>query len=245
MVSIIACTMRSAYMDNLFANYERQDWPNKELIIILNNDQMDIRAWKERAQQYKVNEVRVYQLPQRYMLGKCLNWAIARAKGTFIAKFDDDDYYAPAYLRESVNALRAKKAPVVGKHTCYVYFEEKRALMEYRKGREKKHLGRLKGGTLVFRKEVWRKIKFRENQVAGSDSQWLKECRDAGIPIYSVSKNNYVCIRRRDTNSHTQKRSTEAYMSMCQLIAHTDNFIPYITTSDMGSNGDIVSRRFR
>jgi glycosyltransferase involved in cell wall biosynthesis len=230
MVSIIACTMRNAFMNNLFSNYERQDFPNKELIIILNSNDMDLKMWKERASQYK--SVRVYKLPQSYTLGKCLNWAIARAKGSFIAKFDDDDYYAPGYLRESVEALRKKKAPIVGKHTCFIYFEEKQALMEYRKGRENMHLGRLKGGTLLFRKVVWNKIKFPENRVVGSDSHWLKACRAANYAIHSVSKYNYVCIRRPNTESHTQKRNTKDYMSMCELIRYTNNFIPYITSNN-------------
>jgi glycosyltransferase involved in cell wall biosynthesis len=235
MVSIIACTMRNSYMDNLFANYERQDWPNKEMIIILNKDDMDLDLWKKRANQYKINEVRVYQLPEEYNLGKCLNWAIAKAKGTFIAKFDDDDYYAPGYLSESVEALRKKKAPIVGKHTCFIYFEEKQALMEYRRGRENMHLGRVKGGTLLFRKAVWNKVKFPEDRVVGSDSHWLKACRAANYKIHSVSKYNYVCIRRANTESHTQKRNTEDYMSKCELIRYTDNFIPYITSNKKSS----------
>jgi glycosyltransferase involved in cell wall biosynthesis len=237
MVSIIACTMRNSYMDNLFANYERQDWPNKEMIIILNKDDMDLDLWKKRANQYKINEVRVYQLPEEYNLGKCLNWAIAKAKGTFIAKFDDDDYYAPGYLRESVNALRQRKGSIIGKNTCYVYFEEKKALMEYRVGQENMKNRGLKGGTLLFRKSIWKKVKFPEFGVDKSDSRWIKGCRASGFTTYSVSKNNYVCIRRKDISSHTQQRSTGTYMSMCKLIRYTDNFIPYISSDNKSSIG--------
>lgn len=243
MVSIIACTMRTSYMDNLFANYERQDWPNKELIIILNKDDMNLNLWKKRAKQYKNNEVRVYKLPQEYNLGKCLNWAIAKAKGAFIAKFDDDDYYAPGYLRESVYALRKRKATIIGKNTCYIYFEEKKALMEYRVGRENMNNGGLKGGTLLFRKSVWKKVKFPEYGVDKSDSRWIKKCRALGFMTYSVSKNNYVCVRRANIDSHTQQRSTGTYMSMCKLIRYTDNFIPYITSDNHASDGIVAPTR--
>lgn len=227
MACIIACTMRSSYMDNIFLNYERQDWKRKELIIILNRNSMDLKKWRERAKQFK--NVRVYKLPQRYTLGRCLNWAIAKAKDSIIAKFDDDDYYAPQYLRESIYALKKGKAPIVGKHTSYVYFEEKKALMVYRAGRENKYRGKVKGGTLVFKKSVWRKVKFPVNRVAGSDAHWLSHCLQAGFKVYSVSKNNYVCVRRKNTRSHTQKRSTRSYMKRCRLVRRTRNFIPFIT----------------
>jgi glycosyltransferase involved in cell wall biosynthesis len=226
-VSIIACTMRPSYMVNIFSNYEQQKWKNKELIVILNKDDMDLLEWRERAKQFQ--NVRVYKLPEEYTLGKCLNWAIAMAKGSIIAKFDDDDYYAPRYLKESVYALMDGKAPIIGKHTSYVYFEETKALMLYRAGRENKLLGKVKGGTLLFRKSVWLKVKFPEDRVGGSDSHWLKNCITTGFKVYSVSKDYYVCVRREDTESHTQKRSTSTYMSNCELVGYTDNFIPYIT----------------
>lgn len=229
MASIIACTMRPEFMDNIFSNYERQEWHNKELIIILNNDSMSLKAWKKKAKEY--DNVRVYKLPERYTLGKCLNWAIERAKGTFIAKFDDDDYYGPHYLKESLLALKAKKAPIVGKHSTYVYFEEKKALMEYRKGKEHMLGRRLKGGTLFFRKSVWKKIKFPEDTIGGSDAKWLKKCYNAGYKIYYVSSKNYVCVRRKNIQSHTQKRATKQYMKSCELVAYTDDFVNFATAN--------------
>jgi uncharacterized protein YaaW (UPF0174 family) len=52
MITVIACTMRSSYMDNLFENYDRQLWKDKRMIIVLNNDKMDIKAYQQRASQY-------------------------------------------------------------------------------------------------------------------------------------------------------------------------------------------------
>lgn len=235
MASIIACTMRPECMDNIFSNYERQEWPNKEMIIILNNSKMSLKKWRKKAKKYE--NVRVYKLPEKYTLGKCLNWAIARAKGTFIAKFDDDDYYGAHYMKESLLALKAKKAPIVGKHSTYLYFEEKKALMVYRPGKENVEGSRIKGGTLFFRKKVWKEIKFPENTIGGSDAKWLKACYEKGYRVYCVSKENYVCIRRKDIQTHTQKKETEDYMKQCELIAYTEDFIEPTTVhfSDDGT----------
>jgi hypothetical protein len=78
MVSIICCTMRMDYMENVFENYENQDWEEKELIIILNRDDMDVNPWKERAKQSK--SVTTYQLPEQLTLGACLNYGIKKSK---------------------------------------------------------------------------------------------------------------------------------------------------------------------
>ena len=51
-ISIIACTMRPEFINNIFANYNRQSYKNKELIIILNHDDIDIDKVKIKAMLY-------------------------------------------------------------------------------------------------------------------------------------------------------------------------------------------------
>src|SRR4030095_11882731 len=181
----------------------------------------DLKLWKERANQYPNNEVRVYKLPQHYTLGKCLNFAVSKAKEGIVTKFDDDDYYGAKYLSESINAIKAGKASIVGKTTSYLYFEETKALMVFRAGSERKYQRSIKGGTLLFKKSVWRKVKFPEDRLVGTDSEWTWRCRKKGYKIFSVSKKNYVCIRRKNVESHTQKNSTKRYMDYCKLVRYT------------------------
>jgi glycosyltransferase involved in cell wall biosynthesis len=221
--------MRPAFMNNLFGNYDRQLWKDKEMIIVLNKNSMDLGLWTKRAKQYPKNKVRVFKLPEKYTLGKCLNYAISRANGGIITKFDDDDYYGPKYLTESMRALKRVKASIVGKHTSYIYFEEKSALMVFRSGGEWRYLRGIKGGTLLFRKSVWNRVKFPEHKLVGTDSEWIKRCIRRGYRTYSVSKKHYVCIRRKNTKSHTQKKSTRSYMSHCRLVRRTKYFKRFVT----------------
>ena len=110
MVSLIACTIRTNMMNNIFENFSRQNWKEKELIIILNNDKMDIEKWKEKAADYE--NVTIYQLPQEKTLGNCLNFGIEKAKYDIVAKFDDDDYYSPYYLTEAMEIFKTDKCTV-------------------------------------------------------------------------------------------------------------------------------------
>ena len=227
MVSIICCTIRDRYMHNVFRNYNRQKVKKKEMIVVLNHDDMNARKWRRAARKYA--NVKIYQVPESYELGRCLNYGIRKAKYNIIAKFDDDDYYAPDYLAESLSAIKKRTASVVGKKTSYMYFEDQRALMLYRRNEENKYCGKLKGGTLVFRKSVWKKVKFDEKRKYGSDAHFLKKCKRKGFKLYSVSKSNYVCMRRKDTSTHTQKRSVKKFMSLCRMIRRTDDYASLIS----------------
>lgn len=214
-------------MQNIFNNYDRQNMENKEMIIVLNQDDMDISIWRKEAEKHK--NVSVYQISEKYQLGKCLNYGIRKSKLDIIAKFDDDDYYAPKYLQEALDALKHKRASIIGKSTAYLYFEGQKALMLYRDGNEMKYRSKVKGGTLVFKRSVWEKVKFDEKRLYASNIKFLRECKKKGFRIYSVSKYNFVGIRREDVSTHTKKTNTEKYMAKCKLICYTNDFIPLIT----------------
>jgi glycosyltransferase involved in cell wall biosynthesis len=94
-VSVITCTMRPNQIHNIFRNFVNQMFRKKELIIILNRKNMSLPQWLQVAK--KFNNVRIYKIPGA-TLGACLNFGITKARYSFIAKFDDDDYYASKYL---------------------------------------------------------------------------------------------------------------------------------------------------
>ncbi|MBO7748173.1 glycosyltransferase [Paenibacillus sp. MWE-103] len=228
MITVVTCTIRRKCIDNVFANYRRQRWKNKRMIIVLNNDKLNIKRYRKRARRYKKNEIRVYRLSQKYKLGKCLNYAVKRASKGLVAKFDDDDYYGPKFLREAARAIKGGKAGIVGKHTSYVYFKAKRALMLYRPGGEWSYTRSLKGGTLVFRRSVWKRVKFPEFKKSGTDAGWLGRCHRRNIRIYSLSKKHYVCVRGKSSKGHTQKKSMRRYMSQCKMVKRTKRFRRYV-----------------
>ncbi len=222
MISIICCTKRQNFMENVFQNYERQVWKDKELIIVLNRNDMDINNWIERAKQHLC--VSVYQLPEETTLGECLNYGIEKSKNAYIAKFDDDDYYAPNYLTESITALNDKGADIVGKRSVYMYFEEWRTLAIYRPGRENRFVKRgLKGATLLFKREIWEEIKFpSKNQ--HEDDVFLKFCRQKGYKLYSTDKCNFVVLRTASPQHQHTSGDNNWLISKCSIVCETDDY---------------------
>jgi cellulose synthase/poly-beta-1,6-N-acetylglucosamine synthase-like glycosyltransferase len=221
MISIITCTVRENLISNIIDNFTNQLFQDKELIIILNQDEMDINLIKGKIGSIK--GVTIYQLPQDYTLGECLNYGIEKAKYDVIAKFDDDDYYGPEYLKEAMNALKKTNANIVGKEEFFVFLKSNNTLLLRGHGLSNKYVKHVSGATLVFEKSIIDKIKF-PNLTLGEDTEFQKKCIKYGYRIYSTSRYNFAAIRGNDVNEHTWKISDKRLIEHGEIVAFKEDF---------------------
>ncbi|MGG1676370.1 glycosyltransferase [Neobacillus sp. NRS-1170] len=219
MVSIITCTIRDESINNVFENYRQQTWKDKELIIILNKDSMDIDKWIAKAKNFQ--RVQVYQLHEKATLGDCLNFGIMKSKYDFIAKFDDDDYYGPEYISSGMDAFKNKNISIIGKSSLYIYFKNKRALI-YMSGKENSFVDTVAGATLMFRKDVFQQVQFEKVNRA-EDYFFIDQCKEKGYHIYSTDRHHFAVIRQ-EAEKHTWKISEEELMEWGDIITYTDDF---------------------
>ncbi|WDV44139.1 glycosyltransferase [Clostridiaceae bacterium M8S5] len=201
-VSIITVTNKSIFMTNLFNNYSRQLHKLKELIIIVNNTHLQLETYRKKASNYK--NVKIFKLPSNNTLGRCLNYAISKAKYPIIAKFDDDDYYSPKYLTYNLNKMVKTDADVIGKKAHLVYFKALKTLAIRHPGNENKYVNFVNGSTLFFKKAICKIAPFR-NVNAAEDVIFCKDCLLSGIRIFSASRNHHIYIRYPSKANHTWK----------------------------------------
>ena len=98
-ISVICSTNKKNMLENILENYISQKHELKELIIILN---YDIAHLNNLLKLIPLNEnIQLYSLGSKKSLGGCLNYAVEKSQHPIIAKFDDDDYYAPNYLSDT------------------------------------------------------------------------------------------------------------------------------------------------
>lgn len=217
MVSVICCSIREQFMENVFENFDRQTMKKKEFIIILNGKDMDAAKWLVRAARSK--DVSVYKMPY-LTLGECLNFGIEKSRYNTIAKFDDDDYYAPNYLARQVRYLQRKGADMVCKRTVFMYFEEEKTLgINLAHMKEKRFIQRnkgVKGSTLVFRVKLWNHVKFHPINV-GEDTLFIKECLEKKFKIFATDRYNYLYVRKNEKH-HTWKARNEKLMNKSKLL---------------------------
>ncbi|TVY12023.1 glycosyltransferase family 2 protein [Paenibacillus cremeus] len=225
-ISVIICTNKPSFARVLFNNYGRQRWANKELIVVVNSDTADLSRYKQLAVKFKA--ARVYRLPSKYTLGACLNFASARARHSYIARMDDDEYYAPNYLLDMMRAFKSSGADVVGKRAYFIHLSGKHLLIQ-RFYAQNQFVSVLAGGTLTYKKKVWRRVKFA-NRSLGEDVQFCRTCRKKGFKLYAGDRYNFCALRRKQTNSHTWKKTDKEFLSHPQtrIIARGDNYKKYV-----------------
>ncbi|EMZ3045366.1 TPA: glycosyltransferase family protein [Escherichia coli] len=214
-ISIIICTNRLQNIDMLIDNYQRQSHENKELLLILNNDDFDIDLIKNKTR--GIPNVYIYQLSQETTLGDCLNYGVAHASGHYIAKMDDDDYYGGNYLLDALLAFNYSGADVIGKDSYFCYVESKNVMAIKQPGKDNRFSDFVSGGTLIIKKYVFEKIKFQSCN-RGEDTNFLKECKMNGFTIYSSDKYNFIQMRYKNTAAHTWQIQDEDYLKNCQVV---------------------------
>jgi cellulose synthase/poly-beta-1,6-N-acetylglucosamine synthase-like glycosyltransferase len=226
-VSIITPTNKLQNIDNIFLNYVRLNYKNKELIIVLNNNNLDIKDYEAKARSLK--EIRIFQVDENCTLGECLNYGIEKSKYDHISKMDDDDYYGVNYLTDLMNVFKYTDAQITGKCSRFIYFKENNELGIFLPNFENQFTRTVAGGTILFKKKIFEKVKFK-NVTVGEDNFFLEDCLKAGIKMFSADKYNYVYMRNKNLNDHTWRISQKClFEEYVKSFLNTPNFISIVT----------------
>jgi len=118
-VSIICCTARIQNIKNVINNFKRQTYNNLELLIMVDGFFQKARLKKLQDKKNISLEIISYS-----SVGRCLDFAQQKSKGTLIAKFDDDDYYGSKYIEKLVEEQKNTQAGLLLKLTRFAYFEK-------------------------------------------------------------------------------------------------------------------------
>ncbi|WJS01662.1 glycosyltransferase family protein [Roseibium aggregatum] len=210
LVSVVLTTNRPDRVAGAIANFEKQNYVNKQLIVVLNNDAFDVTA--VRGLIAHLDSAKVLSVPEDRTLAACLNLAMKEVDGTYWAKFDDDDIYGENYLSDALLAFQYTDAQVVGKAAYFAKFEGDDEIYLRHKGKDHQYMKRVCGGTLVVHKEVMRRVKFNEAVAKGADSEFLRSLQEVGIKVYSADPFNFVQVRSANPVSHTWEIDKKSYL---------------------------------
>jgi glycosyltransferase involved in cell wall biosynthesis/predicted O-methyltransferase YrrM len=197
---LVSCIMptynRRAFVPHAIRYFLRQDYKEKELIII--DDGTDCIEDLVPADP----SIRYYRLPKKITLGAKLNMACNYANGNIIANWDDDDWYAPGRLTYQIKAMQPDQIYICGinkllyldlntKNTFqYIYPDDQRTW--------------LLGSSLCFKKEFWKKSQFADINV-GMDGLFVWTTTDDHIYVlpdhtFSVHMIHYENVSPKKTD---------------------------------------------
>ena len=150
---LISCIMptynRRPFLPLALQGFLAQDYPNKELLVL--DDGPDPVADLAEG----LPRVQYFRLPARTSIGGKRNLACARAAGTILAHWDDDDWYAPERLRYQAGPLLRGEADVTGlENACMLELPVGAFWTTVPRLHERMFVGDVHGGTLMYRRAV-------------------------------------------------------------------------------------------
>ncbi|MFI4933644.1 MAG: glycosyltransferase family A protein [Caulobacterales bacterium] len=112
---LISCLMvtqavpaRLESLERSLAAYGRQTYPNRELVIVLDQGTADARAAIRKAvDALGRDDIRIIDPPGPLTLGALRNVSWRAARGDIVCQWDDDDLYHPERLERQLAGLRA------------------------------------------------------------------------------------------------------------------------------------------
>lgn len=191
----ITASRRPHFAAAILANFARQRYRGKRLVWIMHAGGEPPAIPDELR-----SCVQFVAAPADLSLGACLNLAIDHAAPGPILKLDDDDYYAPDYMREQVSVLR-HVGGLVGK---FPIFYRSTDLTLHLRPRDRASTVRSKhvaGSTLTFDRDLWAKFRFDPALTLGEDRDLVLRIQRAGLPITATTIFNHVAIRHGDAHT--------------------------------------------
>jgi glycosyltransferase involved in cell wall biosynthesis len=211
LASIVLPTKRPELIAACVEKFHRQNYPNKELIIVVNTDAADMD--KIRVASGESADVRVTQLHQEKNIGVCLNFGIDQARGKYWFKMDDDDFYGPNYLLDMVQLAETADFHIMGKPTAFVYLESEDKVYLRNKARNvaftigSPHTLHLCGATLAGRRD--RFPGFSESHRACVDTDFVESGKASNRALLCADIWNFVAFRAADKGKHTWRHDDE------------------------------------
>ena len=192
LVSILLATARPRFLPWLLAAAARQTYSRLELVLALHGGPFtDV----ERRIAEIRHPVKLVRAPADAPLGAVLNAATAAASGDLLAKMDDDDLYGPEHVRDLVLAHEYSRAPLVGKHTEFVYLLGSDRTVWCGRRRNEDWQGNVTGGAMLVARRELDRLGGWPRRAWGVDAALIGDFVRTGRPIYRTHGAGYMMVR--------------------------------------------------
>jgi glycosyltransferase involved in cell wall biosynthesis len=181
-IPLVSCIMptynRRPFVAQAIRYFRRQDYANKELIIVDDGDD-SLRDMAADA-----DDIRYIRLDARTPIGEKRNIAIAHSSGTIIAHWDDDDWYDSSRLSYQVAPLLSGVADVTGLHMSFMYDLLGDVIWHVDSDLHRTmFVGGIHTGSIIYTTRIWSDVaQFRRIDL-GEDVVFLRELVSKGMRL--------------------------------------------------------------
>jgi hypothetical protein len=194
-VSAVLVTRRPAYVARAIADLAAQTYPSLEIVLGLHG--VDLAPEEQVRLGHCPVPVEVVSIPASARFGVALGIATGAARGSLIAKVDDDDRYGPEHIWDLVLARGYSRAAVVGKVAEFVHLAAYDATVRRRVDSEL-YTDVIAGGTMLLSRGDLDDVGGWRPLDRAVDRALLDRVLHAGGLIYRTHGFGYVYSRHGD-----------------------------------------------
>ncbi|MFI7126644.1 glycosyltransferase family 2 protein [Nonomuraea sp. NPDC050153] len=204
-VSIVMSSRRPGMVGSALAQMGRQRDVEAEVVLGLHG--VGFEEVREAVESCSL-PVKWIEVPRAVPFGEVLNRVAALARGDYLVKWDDDDWYGPRHLGDLLMALAYSGADVVGTTAEFFYLEPLRATVRrttFASGAaypSEVWADHVAGGTILISREKFQEIGGFPGLSRAVDLEFLKAAQKAGARVYRTHGLGYV-LRRGLGDEHT------------------------------------------
>lgn len=197
---LVTCVMatrdRAEFVLQSIRYFQRQDYPARELIIIDDGrETLEGRLPDD-------PRIRYVRLSRRQSIGAKRNLGCELARGSIVAQWDDDDWYAPGRLSVQTAPLISGEADISAL-PAEVFFDLRR--WEFWRCTPELHrrlfCEDVTGGTLVYWRRVWEKLARYPDCSLAEDAGFLRQVVRRGARLRREHREGLFVYVRHATNS--------------------------------------------
>ncbi|HLK23910.1 MAG TPA: glycosyltransferase [Caulobacteraceae bacterium] len=185
---------RLAGLRRSVADYLRQSWPERELVIVLNGGDPGVAAEvRSHIAELGRTDILIVEPERELALGALRNIARSEARGQVLCQWDDDDFYHPERLGRQVEWLSQSGAEAVCLQQVMQFFPRERLLYcdNFRSAPE----GAFAGSIMWWRRSP---IEYPETGPAarlGEDTEVVLQLRQrGGLGVLADQAHLYVYV---------------------------------------------------
>lgn len=198
LVSVVLTTRdRPTFLRIALRCYQHQTYPSRELIVVDDGDRFPASEAAVRAA-----GGRLLRVPPGTLLGEKLNIGCAEARGVFLQKMDDDDWYGQHFLEAMVRRIlmewQVACSPALAFIQPILFFSL--GTWEIRRSSPRESAG----GTLCFPRSLWQERPFRHLSLQ-EDFWFLMDAHRLGARWLPVRDDRaYLNVRHNSRLDHQQ-----------------------------------------
>ena len=184
-VSIVAVAQVDSQATRAIENFNRQDYVDKELLLVLSGRSIDADAVREDVG--GMSDVQVFWVEEGSADGRS-NRGVERASGEYVMCMADTCLYGERYVADMMLATDFADADILGKGTYFRYKRETNSVVMEMVRSEHEYTDFVLGSTLAMRRDLLHRLPFSET----AGDSFFDAAVKAGCRIYSADRFNHV-----------------------------------------------------